>query len=263
MALMMVVLGAPLPSVGVTAHAQPTVPGGLGYDVSWPLDAAGWESEKMNKMVFELQPDIIVNNRNQLPGDFQTPEQRIQASDQAWEACMTMNDSWGYQRTDDDWKSPKTVVRNLVTCARDGGNYLLNIGPRGDGSIPEDSVRILSAVGQWMDRNGQTIYTAERCKVKGSNFANFTRKGNTLYVHAHFWPGETLAVGGLKVKVKSATLLKGGLNLAFDQDPFRLRVKALPATAPDDPVTVVALECDAEPVQDNLFVRRERPRHNV
>ncbi|HCC55986.1 MAG TPA: alpha-L-fucosidase [Solibacterales bacterium] len=235
----------------------------LWYDVSWPLDAAGWESEKMNKMVFELQPDIIVNNRNQLPGDFQTPEQRIQASDQAWEACMTMNDSWGYQRTDDDWKSPKTVVRNLVTCARDGGNYLLNIGPRGDGSIPEDSVRILSAVGQWMDRNGQTIYTAERCKVKGSNFANFTRKGNTLYVHAHFWPGETLAVGGLKVKVKSATLLKGGLNLAFDQDPFRLRVKALPATAPDDPVTVVALECDAEPVQDNLFVRRERPRHNV
>jgi hypothetical protein len=90
----------------------------LWYDVAWPLDAAGWESEKMNQMVFQLQPDIIVNNRNKLEGDFQTPEQRIAASDKAWEACMTMNDSWGYQRADDDWKSPKTVVRNLITCAR-------------------------------------------------------------------------------------------------------------------------------------------------
>ena len=113
----------------------------LWYDVSWPLTPEGWESERMNEMVFELQPDIIVNNRNGLPGDFATPEQRILAeADRAWESCMTMNDSWGYQKADDDWKTPKTIVRNLVTCARDGGNYLLNIGPRGDGSIPEESV---------------------------------------------------------------------------------------------------------------------------
>ena len=70
----------------------------LWYDVSWPLDAAGWESEKMNAMVFDLQPEIIVNNRNALPGDFATPEQRITADQRAWESCMTMNDSWGYQR---------------------------------------------------------------------------------------------------------------------------------------------------------------------
>ncbi|HEY2859710.1 MAG TPA: alpha-L-fucosidase, partial [Terracidiphilus sp.] len=111
----------------------------LWYDVSWPLTPAQWESERMNEMVFELQPEIVVNNRNGLPGDFTTPEQHIQAADigRAWETCMTLNDSWGYQRADDNWKSPKTVVRNLISCARDGGNYLLNIGPRGDGSIPE------------------------------------------------------------------------------------------------------------------------------
>jgi alpha-L-fucosidase len=113
------------------------------YDVSWPLDAQGWESEKMNKMVFELQPDIIVNNRNKLEGDFSTPEQRIEAAeDKAWESCMTMNNSWGYHTSDDDWKRPKTVVRNLINCARQGGNYLLNIGPKPDGSIPEESVKI-------------------------------------------------------------------------------------------------------------------------
>ncbi len=69
----------------------------LWYDVAWPLDAKGWESDKMNEMVFQLQPEIIVNNRNKLDGDFATPEQRIQADQRAWESCMTMNDSWGYQ----------------------------------------------------------------------------------------------------------------------------------------------------------------------
>ena len=128
----------------------------LWYDVDWPLDAAGWESERMNKMVFGLQPDIIVNNRNGLPGDFSTPEQEIVAEkgSRSWESCMTLNDSWGYHRADDNWKSPKTVIRNLVSCSRDGGNYLLNIGPKPDGSIPEESVRVLTEVGQWMSRNG-------------------------------------------------------------------------------------------------------------
>ncbi len=82
----------------------------LWYDVSWPLTAEQWESERMNEMVFELQPDIIVNNRNGLPGDFTTPEQRIQAAEvgRAWETCMTLNDSWGFNRGDDAWKTPKT-----------------------------------------------------------------------------------------------------------------------------------------------------------
>jgi hypothetical protein len=78
----------------------------LWYDVAWPLDAKGWESIRMNKMVFELQPEIVVNNRNKLTGDFSTPEQRIVAETggRAWESCMTMNDSWGYQAADDNWK---------------------------------------------------------------------------------------------------------------------------------------------------------------
>ena len=138
----------------------------LWYDVAWPLDANGWESERMNAMVFELQPEIIVNNRNELPGDFSTPEQRIEAATngRAWEACMTLNDSWGYQRADDNWKSSRTVIRNLIQCARDGGNYLLNIGPKPDGSIPEPSVRILTEVGRWMETNGDTMYKSDLCQ---------------------------------------------------------------------------------------------------
>ena len=232
----------------------------LWYDVSWPLDAKGWESEKMNEMVFGLQPEIIVNNRNQLPGDFATPEQRIQADQRAWESCMTLNDSWGYNRGDDNWKSPKTVVRNLVTCAHDTGNYLLNIGPRADGSIPEESVRIFSSVGKWLERNGATIYQSEKCQPKTSTYAGFTRKGNTLFMHVYHWPGDAVFLGGLRNKVKSVRLFTGGKEVKFDQDDFRVRMTGLPEKAPNDPVTTLAIECDGEPQQDTMYVRKERPR---
>ena len=235
----------------------------LWYDVSWPLDKDGWESEKMNEMVFKLQPDIIVNNRNGLPGDFATPEQRIQAEDRAWESCMTMNDSWGYQRADDNWKTPKTIVRNLITCAHGTGNYLLNIGPKADGSIPEESVRIMTTVGKWMDRNGTSIYQSDKCQPGRSNYASFSRKGNTLYMHVHFWPGQTVVIAGLRNQVKSARMLATNQDVKFEQDQFRVRFPGQPEKAPDDPVTTIAIECDSEPTQDNIYVRKERPRLGV
>ena len=237
----------------------------LWYDVAWPLDAKGWESEKMNEMVFHLQPEIIVNNRNELPGDFSTPEQEInpEKEGRAWESCMTLNDSWGYQRADDNWKSAKTVIRNLISCARDGGNYLLNIGPRGDGSIPEESVSVLRQVGAWMSRNGETIYQSDSCQPRDSTYASFTRSGNTLFMHVHFWPGNTVNMSGLRTGVKSVRFYARGEKIAFQQDPYRLHLYNLPENAPDDPVTTIAIECESEPVQDDDFVRREKPRDGV
>jgi alpha-L-fucosidase len=235
----------------------------LWYDVNWPLTSEGWEAAQMNEMVRKLQPEIIINNRSGLAEDFATPEQRIQPVNRAWEACMTMNGSWGYQRADDDWKSLKTVLRNLITCASDGGNYLLNIGPRPDGSIPEQSIRILTAVGRWMEKNGDTIYAVEPCQVKRSTYALFTRKGNTLYMHVYFWPGDYVAISGLKAQVKSARLHASGKTLAFNQEHFRTKITGLPSSPPDDPVTTIAIECDSEPIQDTLMVRQERPRRGV
>ncbi len=237
----------------------------LWYDVSWPLDAKGWESEKMNKMAFELQPDIIVNNRNGLPGDFSTPEQEIVAEKggRAWETCMTMNDSWGYQRADDAWKTPKTIVRNLITCANGGGNYLLNIGPKADGSIPDESVRILTTVGKWMQKNGPTIYEAEPFHGNWHVYAAYTRKGNTLFMHVYFWPGSAIAIGGLRSKVKAARLFTTGQKVDFQQDDIRVKFTGLPEKAPDDPVTVIAIECESEPMIDTTYVRKERKREGV
>ncbi|HEY7212373.1 MAG TPA: alpha-L-fucosidase [Bryobacteraceae bacterium] len=235
----------------------------LWYDVDWPLTPEGWESVKMNKMVRQLQPDILINNRAGIPEDFTTPEQRITVSVEPWESCMTMNDSWGYQRADDDWKSPKTIVRNLVTCAQGYGNYLLNIGPKGDGSIPQESIDTLTAAGKWMDKHADLIHKAEFCHVTRSEFARFTRTGNKLYVHVHFWPGETVAIGGLKNKVTGARLYPSGQPVKVVQDEFRVQFTGLPASAPDPLVTVIEAECDGEPAQDAQNVRINRPRMAV
>jgi len=251
----------------------------LWYDVDWPLNAEQWESKKMNEMVFKLQPDIIVNNRNGLPGDFSTPEQTIRAErgGRAWESCMTMNNSWGYTPADDDWKNSKTIVRNLVTCARGGGNYLLNIGPKPDGSVPEQSVSVLTEVGHWMDKNGPTIYESEPCNARGHTFAGYTRKGNTLYIHVHFWPAQTIgtqalefykpptvvAIGGMRSKVKAARLYASGKKVDFVQDDISVRFTGLPHDAPDHPVSVIEAECESEPAIDGTYVRKNRPRAEV
>ncbi len=235
----------------------------LWYDVNWPLTPEGWESVAMNKMVRQLQPDILINNRSGIPEDFTTPEQRIVASTTPWEACMTMNDSWGYQRADDNWKSPKTVVRNLLTCTRDGGNYLLNIGPKPDGSIPEPSIEILTSVGQWMDKHGSLIHKADSCQVNHSEFANFTRQGNTLFIHVYFWPGDTVAVGGLQQKVLSAKMYTTGQPVRFEQEQWRVRFLGLPAHSPDPLATVLEVSCDGEPTQDTRAIRINRKRESV
>src|SRR5213592_3361007 len=236
----------------------------LWYDVAWPLDAKGCESVEMNTMVRKILPDIIINNRSKIPEDFDTPEQRIEASqNRPWESCMTLNDSWGYQASDNNWKSPTTVIRNLITCARDGGNYLLNIGPRGDGSIPEDSTRVLSAVGDWLSKNGATIYDSDHpCQPRRGNYVSFTRKGNTLYAHVHYWPGETVVIGNLVNRVSSVKMFATGQPVKFEQDDFRVRLTGLPKKAPDL-VTTFALECDTEARQDNEGKRATRPREGA
>jgi alpha-L-fucosidase len=251
----------------------------LWYDMSWPLTPEEWEAEKMNAMVFDLQPEIIVNNRNRLEGDFTTPEQRIQASEagRAWESCMTLNNSWGYCQGDDDWKTPKTIANNLAICARGGGNYLLNIGPMADGSVPPQSVAILDKVGEWLQTNGKAIYGTQRAKAGGTGNATFTTSGNNLYICQYAWPGRTeaaewltfyqpqvvLSIGGMKTKALSARLLKTGQKVEFTQDEFNLRLTGLPSDPPDDPISVIEVECDGVPEVSDSDMRPLWPRGKV
>jgi alpha-L-fucosidase len=114
-----------------------------------------------------------------------------------------------------------------------------------------------------MDKNGKSIYQTDKCQPNRSDYASFTRKHNTLYMHNYFWPGDTSTIGGLRIKVKSAHLLASGKEVKFEQDDFRVRFLSLPEKAPDDPVTTIAIECDGEPKQEWSYIRNERPRRPV
>ena len=229
----------------------------LWYDVSWPLSSSElWESAKMNQMVRSLQPQIIIDDRSQLPEDFGTPEERVTAEKQGrdWEACMTFNGSWGYMPISPDWRPVREVITMLNTAAAGQGNLLLNIGPTPDGSIPPEASERLSAVGQWVERYGEAMYGAvERTdgRMEWMPTGLWTIKGNSAYYWCNRWPGRELTIGGLKTRVLRATLLADGSDLSFEQSPDRLILKDLPDENPDGTagISVIKLDCDTPPRQ--------------
>ncbi|MEA3408043.1 MAG: alpha-L-fucosidase [Chloroflexota bacterium] len=224
------------------------------YDGGWPYTAEDWRSKELNAMVRELQPEIIINNRSLLPEDFDTPEQHVRPSDpeRPWETCMTLNDSWGYNASDDNWKEPGQVIQYLVRCVGGGGNFLLNVGPKADGTIPGASANILRKVGQWLDRNQGAIYGAGRSPFRTSTGLS-TVKGNTVYMHIFRWPGGEIHFGGIKNRVRSVSLLDGGKSLNFEQEGDRVTVKGLSRWDRDKWDTVIVLELEGEPEAWDYF----------
>lgn len=232
----------------------------LWYDGWWPFDANGWQAERMNAMVREIQPHILFNGRNGLAGDFATPEGHLGAPDpwRPWEACMTLNNSWGYCEADTEWKTPHQVIDMLATVAQGRGNILLNVGPRGDGSIPPASVQVLQSVGDWLRRCGEecifgtdvfNFNLRERgdCRGDWSPLGPMTAKGRNLYLLVRRWPGETLVLGGIRCHVLRATLLGRNDELHFTQEPNRVVLTGLPSVAPDPLCPVIRFECDETP----------------
>ena len=228
------------------------------HDVSWPLPTPeAWESVRMNAMIRELQPHILINNRSKLDEDFGTPEEHVTAAEagRAWEACMTFNGSWGYMPISPDWRSVREVIGMLRTAAAGQGNLLLNIGPAPDGSVPPEAVERLEAVGKWVAQNGEAMYgavdRAGRDRMEWMPTGGWTILGNTAYFWCTRWPGETLVIGGLRTKVEKASILATGQPVAVEQSENRLVLSGLPAENPDEiaGVTVIKLECDGPPRQ--------------
>jgi alpha-L-fucosidase len=232
----------------------------LWYDCAWPLkNSRLWESAKMNAMARRLQPQVLINNRSLLPEDFGTPEGQIQAEGvgRAWEACMTLNGSWGYYpiAPDGDWHSTRAVVGMLQDVSAGGGNLLLNIGPTPDGSVPQQAYERLVPVGRWLAKYGEAVY-GKLDRVDGQlerwlNHGSWTLRGSTAYYWAGKWAGPEITIGGLKTKVKRITMLDAGTEVAFEQSANRLTMRGLPAASPDGIAghAVVKLEFEKKPRQ--------------
>jgi len=225
-----------------------------------------WRADQLMAMARRLQPGIISNNRlYHIPdierddsadrlrtwkpeqGDFTTPEQTIPSTGIPgvdWEVCMTMNTTWGYSEHDDAWKSTKTLIQNLVDIVSKGGNYLLNIGPKGDGSIPEESVQSMHEIGKWMDTHSEAIYGTTASPFDKPAWGRYTERPGRLYIHVFDWPQD----GKLQVPTGDQRIARVYL-LA---DPQKRPLKAepgpgsvtihLPSQAPDENVSVIAVE---------------------
>ncbi len=193
-----------------------------------------------------LQPGIITNNRlgGGFPGDTETPEKRVPATGypRDWEACMTMNNTWGFKSTDHAWKSSQKLIRTLVEIASKGGNLLLNVGPTELGEVPEESVVRLREIGRWMERNGAAIYGTSASPFRHLDWGRATRKGRKLYLHVFDWPADGRLIIPMRGTPESAYLLHGnGAPLAFSISEAGLELE-VPRQAPDAIASVVVLD---------------------
>lgn len=193
-----------------------------------------WKATELVTMMRELQPDIIIDNRlggnirsnnpEIYAGDFDSPEQILppegvvnEAGEPIpWEACITLNNSWGYHSTDKDYKSPKQIIRAIVECVSKGGNLLLNVGPTMQGDIPQESLDILEEVGRWMDRNSESIYNCGRSDLPKPEWGRYTQKGNFLYAHIYDRGIGHLNLQGLRGKIKKARLLRDSSEVKIE-----------------------------------------------
>ena len=217
----------------------------LWYDGSFPSGI--WRSEELNAMVRELQPEIIINNRSGLPEDFGTPEQHIVAENRPWEACMTMDDAWGYTEGSADYRSVNQILGMILSCASQGGNLLLNVGPDAEGRIPPPAVERLKTVGRWMKVNGEAVYGAVGTPLNTHSLGPTTRVGDRLFLHVANWPGSTVRFAWCGNRVLSAKLIATGQKAEVEQKGQVVWLHGLPKYAPDSLVSVIELRVEGEP----------------
>jgi alpha-L-fucosidase len=231
--------------------------------VFWWDTPVGMTTERARRLapLLSLQPGIITNNRllndrgpSDFPGDTDTPEQTIPPTgfkDRNFEVCMTMNDTWGYKKNDENWKSSPELIRKLVDVASKGGNFLLNVGPDALGRIPAPSIERLQAVGRWMRVNDEAIYGTTASPFAKLPWGRCTQKPGVLYLHVFDWPKDgRLYLPGLKSPIASADLLAGGEALRVDSKEGVNWIH-LPSVPPDPVASVIRVNLQGPLVVDN------------
>jgi alpha-L-fucosidase len=221
------------------------------------------QAKRFIDLVHELQPQCLINGRvgnygHELLGDYQNMNDNGMPTgglDEYWETPQTLNGTWGYSKFDQEWKTPANVIQRLVEIVSKGGNYLLNIGPMADGTVPAPSVAVLEQVGAWMQKNGESIYGTSACPVGQFPWGRCTVKGERVYLHAFQRPADgVLRVGGLRNEVRAAYLLQTPgrkLEVLSQSGVTGVRV---PAQGWDAVSTVVVLEVKGKPESEPKLI---------
>lgn len=241
------------------------------YDFTFPWDRGGmpgkgpedWDSAELLATTRALQPGIVVNNRLGIPGDYVTPEQyqpdRPLAEDGVeimWEACQTLNGSWGYHRDNLEFKDPGDLVRMLVQSVSNNGNMILNVGPDGRGNIEPRAREVLRSLADWMRLHARAVHGAGPAPFAPLAHGVYTLRGNRLHLHLFSWPFRHVHLPGLAGRVEYAQLLSDGSEVGLDildstpqphahlsplAQPEGTLTLTLPVTRPDALLPVVEL----------------------
>ncbi len=243
--------------------------GVIWFDGEWENFWTHEDGKELYNYVRSLKPGIIVNNRvdkgrssmagmtteGDYAGDFGTPEQEIPETGFPgvdWESCMTMNNNWGYNKADKQYKSSKDLIQNLVDIASKGGNFLLNIGPKADGSFPQESIDRLKAIGAWMKINGESIHGTTASPFEHIKWGRVTQKkigeNTRLYLHVFDWPTDVkLQIGGIANKPWKVVGLIDKKNLSFTAKNNNITIE-LPASPADMINTVIVVDIKGKPL---------------
>ena len=228
------------------------------FDGDWEQGAEKWKAKEIREKLLLNNPLVIINSRLAGYGDYATPEQGIpilKPKEEWWELCMTINDNWGYQHNDKNYKTPYQIIRIFIDCISMGGNLLLNIGPKEDGTIPDEQIITLKKLGRWIKKHSEAIY-GTNAGIPPEHFYGPTTLSNdktVLYLFLPHKPKGPLVIKGLKNQINRIRVVGNGTKLEskiigkhyWSEVPGILYI-TVPEKVLDEQVTVIAIQLKGE-----------------
>ncbi|HOF80866.1 MAG: alpha-L-fucosidase [Bacteroidales bacterium] len=190
------------------------------FDGDWELSAERWEAEKIRQMILTHNPNAIINGRLQGYGDYATPEQNfpvVRPKHNWWELCMTTNNSWGFQFKDQNWKTPYEVITIFADVISNGGNLLLDIGPKEDGTFPPEQINILKELGQWNKKHNEAIFNSLPGLPPGHFYGPTTlsKDSTNIYLFLAGNPQNQIVVRGLFDNIENVSIVGSDISLEW------------------------------------------------